>query len=172
MDWVGLRIDVYLYIIDLSSSFYSWRWLLTLGFFFFENIYKHQSRFCMLSGGQSGPPNKTHVSACLAALMKAFSLHRLWLLTNLSQIGVFKRQWLWNWFSCRDNITGLRDTHRTEGSTPHIIIILKKIKIMKMWKMCIKIKIFLMFILMPNCVAKTAWGPLVIEVEPIQGQWS
>ena len=47
--------------------------------------------FVILSDGQSGP-NKMRVSACLAALIKAFSLDQLWPLTDLPQVGVFKYQ--------------------------------------------------------------------------------
>ena len=78
--------------------------------------------FVILFDGRSGP-NKIHISACLAGLLKAFSLHQLWPLTDPPQIGMFKMPMIVKLVSCWDNITGLRDTHGTEDSMPHIIII-------------------------------------------------
>ena len=65
------------------------------------------------------------VLACLVALIKAFSLHQLWPLTDTPQFGVFKILMIVKSVSCQDNITGLKDTHGKEGSTPYIIIIQK-----------------------------------------------
>ena len=56
---------------------------------FFLTVTNINQGFVILSDGRSGP-NKTRVSACLAALMKAFRLYRLRPLTDPPKIGVFK----------------------------------------------------------------------------------
>ena len=131
------------------------RWLLTFQVCFFRAVTNMKQGFVILSDNQSGP-NKTHISACLAGFITTFSLHRLWPLTDLTQVGVFKGQWWWNWCPCRDYITDLKDTNGTEESTPSIIIIpmyKTKNKKLKMSKIVLKFKCFKMFILMPICIA-------------------
>ena len=70
------------------------------------------------------------------SLNKAFCLQWLWPLTDPPQIGVFETTMIVKLVSCRNNITGLKDTHETEDSTPHIIIKPKKL-FKKMWKIII-----------------------------------
>ena len=50
-----------------------------------DTFLRPKQGFVILSDGWSGP-NKMRVSACLAASIKAFSLHRLWPLTDPPQI--------------------------------------------------------------------------------------